>query len=373
MKVSKKLNVVELYAGTGRAIDPFRESPNWNAALLVDISDFARETYILNYPEAAYAATDLSKVSASWIRANAGGQVDVLLGCPPCQGFSDNGRRCSRDHRNRHLRAFGRFAVDLKPKAIAMENVPLAAGARAFHDFTRLLEKANYRWTAGILNAALYGSAQCRQRLIFIAVHESVGCVPVLPTPSHGGRRRYFNYNTRRFNTLSDARTAILGINPATFRVRDSLPHIEKGFGTIDIPNVGEILSGLPKLGSPAAVKLGHVPWEHTYRQLRRMSNISEGGQCRIFRSFYASSYGRLHRRGLARTITGAFPNAGSGRYWHPTQNRSLTLREAARLQGFDDSFRFLPQLSAGTMLVGNALDRALAEVAFDVIKQCLL
>jgi DNA (cytosine-5)-methyltransferase 1 len=102
------------------------------------------------------------------------------------------------------------------------------------------------------------------------------------------------------------------------------------------------------------------------------MAKVAEGGQPKCSRRYYSQSYGRLHRRGLAKTITTAFPNAGSGRFWHPVRNRSLTLREAARIQGFPDSFVFQEPLSKAAFLVGNALDAALANVVFAAIKSFL-
>jgi DNA (cytosine-5)-methyltransferase 1 len=102
------------------------------------------------------------------------------------------------------------------------------------------------------------------------------------------------------------------------------------------------------------------------------MANVPEGGQLKCASLYYSQSYGRLHRHGLARTITTAFPNAGSGRFWHPIENRTLTLREAARIQGFPDSFRFPGQPAKSAFLVGNALDKALAETTYEIIRDCL-
>jgi len=102
------------------------------------------------------------------------------------------------------------------------------------------------------------------------------------------------------------------------------------------------------------------------------MGQICEGARWSGGRDHYSQAYGRLHRKGLARTITGFFPNAGSGRFWHPCENRSLTLREAARIQGFPDDFRFLKNDSENCVLVGNALDKALADLTFGMIRACL-
>jgi DNA (cytosine-5)-methyltransferase 1 len=253
-----------------------------------------------------------------------------------------------------------------------MENVPLAARTPAYARFVEALEEAGYRWTAGILNAALHGSCQCRQRLIFIGIREDAGESPTLPPPTHGGRKHYFNYSQLRTCTVKQEPTALLGITPATFQVRGLLPHTESSLGQLAIPTVGEVLAGLPPVGSKAAVALSHVPWGHTAEQKRKMGRLIEGGQARRSSSYYSQSYGRLHRRGFARTITGAFPNAGSGRNWHPTENRSITLREAARIQGFPDSFRFSAPLSKSALMVGNALDAALANVTLTTIKAAL-
>lgn len=370
----KQFRVAELYAGTGRSVEPFRKWDRAKVSLLVDNSQFAADTYVSNFPDAPYFVKNLYGASAESLVELAGGQIDILLGCPPCQGFSDNGKRNQRDYRNRHLANFARLATEILPDAIGMENVPLAAGTESFGRFVRRLEDAGYRWSAGIVNAALFGSCQSRQRLIYIAIRDKVGTIPELPQPTHGGRRKYFNYNTRCLSTLKQAENALLGVTPGAFQVRglEVTPYEVEAVGKIAIPALGDVLSGLPEVGSKKAETLNHRPWSHTANQRRRMAQVAEGGQPRLSVHYYSQSYGRLHRRGLAKTITTAFPNAGSGRFWHPTENRSLTLREAARIQGFPDSFRFQEPLSEAAFLVGNALDAALAKLVYRVIRRCL-
>lgn len=371
-RANTRFRVAELYAGTGRSVAPFRQWSQSEIVLLADCNQLAADTYLLNHPGAPYFVEDLSRISAVRLIELAGGKIDVLLGCPPCQGFSDNGKRQSRDSRNRHLTNFARLAKELKPLAIGMENVPLAAGANAYRKFVQDLSASGYKWTSGILNAALYGSCQSRQRLIYIGIHESVGVAPVLPQPSHGGCGKYFNYNSQTLSTLDDSPNAILGVSPGTFQVRGLLAYKQQAFGKKPIPTVGDVLAGLPRLGTKRAEAINHKQWDHTARQLRRMSAVKEGGQPSCSRRYYSQSYGRLHRRGLAKTITTAFPNAGSGRFWHPVSNRSLSLREAARIQGFPDSFEFKEPLSKAAFLVGNALDASLARVVYNVIRSCL-
>ena len=125
----------------------------------MDSNPYAADTYKQNYPSAPYLTADLRKLSARKLKDEAGGRVDILLGCPPCQGFSDTGKRDPRDPRNGHVRVFGEYVAQLKPLAVVMENVPLLAASERFKEFTGLLERERYRWTAGIVNAAKRANA----------------------------------------------------------------------------------------------------------------------------------------------------------------------------------------------------------------------
>lgn len=366
------LHVVELYAGTARSSEPFLGWRRCVLSLLVDNDPTAAKTYRENFPKAPYVLGDLTRMRPDQLLTLAGGRVDILLGCPPCQGFSDAGTRDPRDPRNSHLRHFGRLAEMLKPLAVAMENVPLAAGTSQFRRFVLRMERAGYAWTAGIVNAALRGSSQCRQRLVYIAIRGDVGTDPRIPPPTHGGSREYFSYRFGCMKSIESDHVGMLGEAPATRRVRKLLPYQENGLGPRNIPCVGEVLDGLPAIGTSAADRLSHRPWAHTPGQLRRMGSVPEGGRWHGGLDHFSQSYGRLHRQGLARTITTYFPNPGSGRFWHPTENRALTLREAARIQGFPDSFVFLPPFSRAAMLVGNALDRSIATLGYEIVRACL-
>jgi DNA (cytosine-5)-methyltransferase 1 len=366
------LHIVELYAGTARSAEAFRRWRRCRVSLLVDHDEYAARTYRMNYPRAPYIVQDLAKMSAGQLLASAGGQVDVLLGCPPCQGFSENGQRNPHDPRNRHLSHFARLAEELRPLAVAMENVPLAGDTPQFRGLVRRLGRGGYASTAGIINAALRGSTQSRQRLVFLAIRGDVRVAPVFPPATHGGTGEYFSYRFGCMRTLDSDRAGMLGIPASIFHVRELLGHWENDLGPERIPDVETTLGGLPAIGTTEAARLAHQPWAHCREQLRRMARVPEGGRWDGGKDHYSQSYGRLHRRGLARTITTAFPNAGSGRFWHPTENRSLTLREAARIQGFPDSFTFIPPFSLGAFLVGNALDRAIADLTYQVIRNCL-
>jgi DNA (cytosine-5)-methyltransferase 1 len=245
-----RLHVVELYAGTGRSAEPFRAWRRCRLSLLVDNNEYAEKTYRANYRNAPYVVADLGQMEADRLLALAGGRVDILLGCPPCQGFSENGSRKPRDPRNRHLTHFARFAEALNPLAIAMENVPLAGDTRQFRGFIRRLERAGYAWTAGIINAALRGSSQSRQRLVLIAIRGDTRAAPTFPPPTHGGTGEYFSYRFGRMLPLDSDRIGMLGVPSSVFKVRERLGHWEGELGPAKIPRVGEVLEGLPRIGT---------------------------------------------------------------------------------------------------------------------------
>jgi site-specific DNA-cytosine methylase len=131
-------------------------------------------------------------------------------------------------------------------------------------------------------------------------------------------------------------------------------------------------MDGLPAIESARGVVLSHTVWQTTNAMRKRMSRVEEGGRWAGGEDHYSHAYGRLHRRGLARTITTYFANPGSGRFWHPTEERPLSIREAARIQGIEDDFLFQGPPSRAARLVGNALDAAIARVGYEAVRRSL-
>jgi DNA (cytosine-5)-methyltransferase 1 len=171
---------------------------------------------------------------------------------------------------------------------------------------------------------------------------------------------------------MREARADILGKAPATGQAVVAVPYLQTPLGSRPTPNLWEIIGDLENCSGSQAAKLSHVPWKHTGAVTLTMSKVKEGERWRGGCDHYSQSYGRLHRRGLSRTITCSFPNPGSGRFWHPIEDRSITLREAARIQGIEDEFHFIPPYSRAASLVGNALDMALAGAAATAVRALL-
>jgi len=169
--------------------------------------------------------------------------------------------------------------------------------------------------------------------------------------------------------TIQNNPAGLLGITPATLRLQGRA-EAASVLGQREIPTVGEVLEGLPSIGTADAEALSHTRWQTSASMTRRMSRVPEGGRWRGGEDHFSHSYGRLHRRGLARTITTYFANPGSGRFWHYDEDRPLTIREAARIQGIEDDFLFHGPQSGVARLVGNALDSAIARVAYLTVKK---
>lgn len=366
----KLLNVVELYAGTGRSVEPFRRWKRAKIALLVDSSAVARKTYLKNFPKAPYLKRSLLQMRPREVVAEAGGRIDILLGCPPCQGFSESGRRDPEDKRNSHMSRFADVIEAATPKAVALENVPMASSSSEYQKLVDVLDKLEYRWVSMLANAIQYGSCQNRQRLIVLALHKKIGAEPKLKRPTHGNNERVFSYATRTYKSVALNKIELLGVAPATQHLARTLAvDWTSTLGPRPTQTVWDCIGDLADLDDAQALDLHHSAWAHSASVLRRMGQIAEGAQWSGSKDYYSQSYGRLHRRGFARTITGNFPYAGCGRFWHPVDNRSLTLREGARIQGFPDSFRFLTQNKDAALLVGNALDSRLASICYEAIR----
>jgi DNA (cytosine-5)-methyltransferase 1 len=369
----RKFKVVELYAGTARSVEPFRSWRRAETALLIDANDFARRTYLANFPEAPYLRRSLAGMTAGEVLDAAGGRIDVLLGCPPCQGFSESGLRSAGDPRNWHVRNFADIAAHARPLAVVMENVPTVAESRQFTYLIERLRRLGYECSSTIANSAQYGSCQTRQRVMLIAFRKDVGIEPRFPKPSHGGDAMIFGYSSSAFVDPNKHQREVLGITPASQRLAQLMTaDFSERLGKKPLVTIGDILQGMPRVGSSDAKKLHHSAWAHSSQVLRRMGGVREGHQWKGGKDHFSHSYGRLHRLGLARTITTFFPYAGSGRFWHPTANRSLTAREAARIQGFPDQFGFIERSKKTAALIGNALDSALADVCYGMVRKAL-
>jgi DNA (cytosine-5)-methyltransferase 1 len=386
------LRTIELFAGIGGVTGGFVDTGAFDPVLMIDADPQAATAFRTNFPALAarYQVRSVGgRLSASDLLANADGEVDGILGCPPCQGFSPAGLRDQGDQRNTLLFHMARLVNGIAPRFFVMENVPSLLTSREYARFARTMDR-KYVLRAEVLNAAEYGVPQLRRRATVIGYHRDLGLIPTLPPPTHGGAGRVFDYSLGRTVRPAEA----TGRNALKLRSDIALP-------AVPLVTLADALDDLPTQAPPmrrsrtlddaraerlpyahpprtayqrrmrraAKVVCDHGAWHHTAAMVARMRRVApgdcppDGGDRSRNSRYFSQAYARLHAKGLARTITTNFHNPGSGRFTHYAAPRALTLREALRLQGFPDSFRIdAMHASHAERLIGNAFPRLLAE-----------
>lgn len=390
------MNVIELFAGAAGLAQGFERSGHYKTLALYDIENCAKRTYLENYPNAKYLTQDISRLKREDVYEALGTDpLHGILGGPPCQGFSLAGKRNTDSELNQLVMAYANVVLELCPDFLVMENVPQLL----FHPiFERLIKRLSqdYYLIYGILNAARYGTPQTRHRLFMVAYKKAYGIKPTFPQPTHGkyGQRLYayhLNDSSKRVTLTGKTEEAVFGADPVVRdRILEQVNKVDSSIGKTLLPlvKVGDAISDLVQsvakeghfapystppqseyqrqLRNESATVANCVARRHQGSPLRIVETLAEGGTPSIGiergKHYYSQAYSRLHRAGLARTLTTSFQNAGSGRFFHYNQPRTLTIREAARLQGFADSFVFCGSLAQQMQLVGNAVPLPLAE-----------
>jgi DNA (cytosine-5)-methyltransferase 1 len=383
---SAKFGIVDLFAGIGCVARGFEATGRFEPIALVDIDLDARRTWEHNHAHADYLASDVATLTPADLLESADGRtISGIVGCPPCQGFSAAGQRRADDERNQLLGSFFDVIRAASPMFFVMENVPAILQRSELLAHERALD-GRYLITAGLMNAALYGLPQTRERAVVIGIDRELGVRPSLPPPSHLGKQPIYSYARGRLLVPSiDTFDELLGASPQIGVKLADRQTVAKRLPSdpgrlAPLVNVWDAIGDLPildamrsepvatvsgyaaSLGAGVAELTNHSRWGHARTTVERLRDVAEGGRMRTERRYYSQAYTRLHRRGLARTITTNFHNAGCGRFTHPLEARTITVREAARLQGIPDEFEFIESGELQERLVGNAFPQPLAE-----------
>ena len=377
------IRIAELFAGIGGVTGGFIDAGGFDPVFLADVDPKARAAFAANFPtlKDRYYSSRVEQLTGPMIREASRSSIDGLLGCPPCQGLSSVGPRNPADPRNDLLQDMHRLIWSITPRFFLMENVPALLSSPRYRCFQESLSR-RYRLCAAIVNAAEYGLPQLRRRAVVLGLHRSLGVEPSLPAPTHGGRGRVFDYNLGRYvkpaldgrSTLK-LRASISLPNRALTTLRTALGDLQAQLGpgeSCDSYGHRPTTSYQREMRRGARQLTDHIAWRHGQAIVERLRR-TEPGQCpaefgRWNRNtrYFSQAYSRLHEDGLARTITTNFHNPGSGRFTHWACPRTLTVREALRVQGFPDMFSLQVEgLSRGDAerLVGNAFPRPLARI----------
>lgn len=305
--------IIDLFAGIGGVSAGFRNTGHFDVIALVDIDQDCKETYKANYPNSVYMKRDISKLSrCHLLRVAQGREIDGIVGCPPCQGFSAAGERDPTNPLNGLVVDYFRIVKAVRPRFLVLENVPGILAQDSFGSLLREVESIGYRSWSGVLNAALYGVPQTRQRAIVIGYRQDLDVVPVPPEPTHFGLRQVFDYSTKKLVNLDDPQPVnALGACPASERI-----HL-KGFGQVpwlayddlalaslrllpSLVTTEEAFRGLPMptiRGERECVN-AHVAWGHTFDLLERLRQMPQGGNLADIADLGAAADPELWLRG---------------------------------------------------------------------------
>jgi len=362
MQSSEHPLAIDLFSGAG-GLSYGLESAGYRVALAVDVNEWALETHAHNF-EGVALQLDLAdrEVRDNIVKLFYGIDVALVAGGPPCQPYSRAGRskirslveigaREAEDHRRELWRSFFDVVEKVRPRAVLMENVPdmaLGDDMTVLRHMLARLDEAGYEADARIINTWDYGVPQHRQRLVIAGVRD--GKSFSWPEPMEQV-------------TLRDAIGDLPVLDPT-----------QEDVGAVMLPYDGPQSEFQRWARKSCNGDMANVIFDHATRSVRaddlEAFKLMKPGslysdlpaELRRYRAdIFDDKYNRLDWDELSRSITAHIAKDG---YWyiHPDQHRTLTVREAARLQTFPDHFRFAGSRSHQFTQIGNAVPPAVGE-----------
>lgn len=342
--MDKKYLVVDLFAGAGGMTQGFH-SAGFKSLLAIDFDKDSCLTYKDNFPETEVICDNIANVDNDSIRKLVGeAGVDVIIGGPPCQGFSALGKQLSDDPRNKLWQEYLRIVRFLSPRVWIMENVPEILKSQEFEEVKKMADELGYSLEARILNSANYGVPQRRQRAIIIA-SKKPGLKHPIPTNHNPEEDNLFNQDIKPWRTVREA-FAGLSLKPDSENW-----HVGRNATETSVKRY-------------AAVPLGGNRFDLPYELQPNCWRKKKTGSTDVF--------GRLWWDKPSLTIRTEFYKPEKGRYLHPSENRPITLREGARLQTFPDSFKFVGSQTSVGRQIGNAVPCEMAHQIALTVKNFL-
>lgn len=339
--LKRRYAAADLFQGIGGGTLGLQNA-GFKVVAALDFDAFACETY-KNNTGLEPITTDINEISGEQILEHYGlqkGSIDLVVGCPPCQGFSSLRRTTyppEEDARKHLVKTFFEKTEQIAPKAILFENVPgilLEPNKQYFDRYLEKLEKKGYKTSWGIFDAVDYGVPQHRKRVISISIL-GISEKPELPQPTH---------------TKKDSRKPLKSWRTVRETIKD-LPALQPGESDLNDPNhkarkhsskTMNLITNIPKDGGSRKELPDHL-WLPCHKRL-------EGGEGA------GNIYGRLWWDKPSSTLTCRCTSPSCGRYIHPEQDRAITPREAGLLQSFPKTFKFPINIGLAEKQIGNAV-----------------
>ena len=351
-----KPSVIDLFAGVGGLSLGF-ENQGFEVLIANEYDKSIAAAYTENHKNTKMIVGDITLLDLKETFGPYAGKIDVVIGGPPCQGFSQKGQRKTiHDERNFLFKYYVAVVELVKPKYFVMENVPnllTAEGGYFFNEIEELFNKMGYSLEHGVLNASDYGVPQNRRRAVIIG--KLNGAAPKLPEPQ--------SKKVTIWDAISD------------------LAYLESGEGADKQEYKNAPESDYEKLLRGDSTKLyNHIVTKHSPLALERLALIPPNAGKEVLpkehltKSIYSGTWTRMRKDEISVTITTRFDTPSSGKFTHPFLDRAITVREAARIQSFPDDFRFVGNKGSQMKQVGNAvpplLAAAIAKVIMNDIKE---
>ena len=369
------LKVADLFCGTGGFSNGFEQTGKYEVVLGIDVKSASAKTFAVNHPHALPICEDIHNVRVREVAERLGigrGGIDVIVAGPPCQGFSSIRPYRSineNDLRNNLFEQLTVFVDFFRPEFVVFENVVGLLHHKkgsTMKEIESSFQALGYATEHRVLNAVHFGIPQKRERVILLARKDRrYKSPPEFPEPTHA-------YNGRSMVKRAGTPSLFTHDLPPALTVEDAisdLPPIEAGGSSLrycDDVEPSDYASARRKNAKTVTL---HAATRHTPRM---MEIIRRAGTNRwalpegMTTSGFSSSYSRLSAGEPSTTITVNFVHPASNRCIHPSQDRALTPREGARLQSFDDDFRFCGSRTQIVKQIGEAvpplLGRAIAQ-----------
>lgn len=354
-KGEHSLKGIGLFSGCG-GLDLGFEAAGVKIVGHVEIWDAANRIYAQNFPDSALLKEDINDITEEDIQMwnQQYGPIDIVVGGPPCQGFSLAGKRDPEDIRNQLYKQYVRVVAGLHPKVFVFENVAKLTsmknkdGGFFIDEILREFSEVGYTLRYQIVNAADYGVPQSRERVILVGVRKDIG--------------KHFIFGTTPYGQVD--RSGQMNL----FHIQKPIRTFRDATGDLETLENGEISTNDPL----------HWAIVHPEHVIEWLIDVPEGQSAhenpdpsKRPPSGFNTTYKRIVWDEPCSTISTNFNMISGCRNVHPTSTRSLTIREATRAQSFPDEFVFCGKWGDVRQAIGNAVPPILAnEIAKEILEQ---